>query len=88
MTLSFAFSTLVGYLFNRHITFRAGSKPGSSAVRYVSLYLLVYLTNWLILTFFVDVLQMWHLVVQGCAVVVLAIGSFFVQRTWVFRGTT
>lgn len=85
MSLMYAVGMAQGFLLNRVWTFAHKGTISPSLGRYVVVYLAGYVVNWIALFVFIDYLRFPHLVVQGIAVLVLAVALFTAQRYWVFR---
>ena len=84
MTTAFAFGVLQTFFFNKRWTFKHRSYLQQTFVKYVVTYGLAYSLNLLALLFFVDQLGYPHHLVQGIAVVALAVMLFTTLRVWVF----
>lgn len=85
MTLLYVVGILQTFYFNRRWSFQYTEAPRQSFTRYVGLYLMAWILNWLALTYLVDVLGLPHQWVQGVLIVVVAGLLFVIQRSWVFR---
>lgn len=84
MTLSYVAGTLQTFLFNRAWTFQHTGAVPRSLGRYLAAYLGSYVLNLGVLYLFVDRLGLPHAVVQGVAILGIAVLLFVVQRSWVF----
>ena len=84
MTLIYSLGALLGFLANRHFTFRHDGHIGVTGVRYLLAQLAGYLLNLLLLLVFVDWLGIAHQIVQGVAIVVVAVFLFIILRSFVF----
>jgi putative flippase GtrA len=84
--LAGALALLVSFLLNRHWTFMGRAAPvGSQSVRYVLVFTGAVAIGVVLLTFFVEVASIAEVPAQVAAILIVAPGSFLVQRTWVFR---
>ena len=72
-----------GYLLNRYWTF-AGNKHRLSFIKYIVLYIVVFLLNFLILILSVDFLVLDPIYSQFFIIGIISLVSFAVQKTWVF----
>jgi putative flippase GtrA len=84
MTIAFAAGVLQTYVANRSYTFRAKKGERGAFVRYFATYGLAYILNFLVLMLFVDELGFPHAVIQGVAILGLALVIFLLQKYWVF----
>jgi len=84
MTIVYILGVVQTYLFNKRWTFNHKSSNSYTSLKYLSVYGAGYLLNLLILIIFVDTFFLSHIVVQGFAIIVVAIFSFFSQKKWVF----
>lgn len=87
MTLLYSLGVLQTFVFNKRWTFSHNGLVGQSLGRYLSVYGVSYVINFSVLYLFVDILGWSHLLVQGGAIIVLAVGLFFAQKCWVFSTT-
>lgn len=85
MTALFSLGVLQTFFFNRRWTFASDSRLWSALRRYLLIYSGAWLANFFALMFLVDQLGVAHELVQGVAVVVLAIALLLLQKYWVFR---
>ena len=74
---------LLGYLLNRYWTF-SGNKHSLSFIKYIVLYIVVFLLNFLILILSVDFLLLNPIYSQFFIIGIISLVSFAVQSTWVF----
>ena len=74
---------LIGYFLNRNWTF-SGNKNRLSFIKYVVLYIVVFILNGLFLIFSVDFLLLDPIYSQFFIVLIISLVSFLVQNTWVF----
>ena len=74
---------LLGYLLNRYWTF-SGNKHSLSFIKYIVLYIVVFLLNFLILILSVDFLLLDPIYSQFFIIGIISLVSFAVQNTWVF----
>jgi putative flippase GtrA len=85
MTIASITTVIVSYLVQKRWTFsHASGETASAPLKFVAVYLVIYLLNWLILWALVDNLRWPHLWVQGFAIVLLAFASYGLQKHWVF----
>lgn len=85
MTLLFALGTLQTFVLNRTWTFRHGGRLPRSLARYLAAYGACYVLNLAVLYVLVDRHGLPHAVVQGFAILGIAVLLFLVQKLWVFR---
>jgi putative flippase GtrA len=84
MSLVYSLGVLLTFFFNKNWTFQ--SKASNHRIfRYLLAYCLGYLLNLLILFVLVDHLGYPHQIIQGIAIICIALFLFFVQKAWVFR---
>ncbi len=84
MTVLYLLGASIGFLANRHFTFRHDGCIGVIGVRYVLAQMMGYLLNLALLLLFVDWLDFPHQIVQAISIVVVAIFLFVVLRIFVF----
>jgi len=84
MTALYLLGASIGFFANRRFTFRHDGGIGVTGVRYILAQMMGYLLNLVLLLLFVDWLDFSHQVVQGIAIVVVAIFLFVVLRIFVF----
>lgn len=85
MTILFGVGVAQTYVFNRGWSFSDDGAQGPTLGRYCIAYGLCYLINLLALYVFVDTFGYPHQVVQGIAVLSLAMVLFLALKYWVFR---
>jgi len=85
MTVLFSLGFLHTFYFNRRWTFASDSLFWVALRKYLLIYSGAWLANFFALMVLVDQLSFAHEIVQGVAVVVLAIALFLLQKFWVFR---
>lgn len=84
MSLVYSLGVLLTFFLNKNWTFQ--SKASNHRIfRHLLAYCLGYLLNLLILFVLVDHLGYPHQIIQGIAVICIALFLFFVQKAWVFR---
>jgi len=88
MTLLFAVGILQTFFFNKRWTFKHRGYLQQTFVKCVAAYAIAYLLNLLALLFFVDKMGYPHQLVQGVAVLALALMLFIALRVWVFGNTS
>ena len=74
---------LLGYLLHRYWTF-SGNKHRRSFIKYIVLYIVVFLLNLLMLILSVDFLLLDPIYSQFFIIGIISLVSFAVQNTWVF----
>lgn len=84
MTLLYWTGVLQTFIFNRNWTFGHRGAMGRPFVRYVLVYLVGYVVNFLALLIFVDHLGYPHQIVQGIMIAVVTVIVFLLQKYWVF----
>ena len=84
MTALYLAGASIGFIANRHFTFRHDGGIGVAGIRYLLAQAAGYLLNLALLLLFVDWLDFPHQVVQAIAVIVVAIFLFIVLRIFVF----
>jgi putative flippase GtrA len=87
MTLVYLLGASIGFVGHRNWSFSHRGSAFNSAIRYVAAHLSGYVLNLLILVIFVDRLGYAHQVVQGVAIIVLAMYLFVVFKYFVFPKT-
>lgn len=85
MSITYLGGVLFAFLLNRHWTFAHRGNKSSALTRYVSVYALGYVFNYLMLSTLVDDLGYPHEIVQACLIVILAVAFFLAQKFWVFK---
>ena len=85
ITLLYFVGVLIGYLGNKHLTFRHTGSFLAIGVRYLVVYILGYLLNLFLIIWFVDRLGFPHQIVQALAILVVAVVLFIMLRTFVFE---
>ena len=85
MTGLYVLGIIVTFLANKSWTFKHRDSGASSFMRYIIAYFSGYMTNFLGLYFFVDILLYRHEAVQLIMIFVVAIQLFMLQRLWVFK---
>ena len=87
MTLAYMLGVLQTFFINKRWTFEHRGGIGPGLLRYFTAYGAGYLINLAALAIFVDVLGWPHAIVQGVAILALAVGLFLAQKYWVFNQT-
>ena len=85
MTLTYGVGVLQTFLFNRRWSFQFSGTTAPALVRYIFVYAVGYLINFLALMLLVDKLGFPHVVVQGLMILIIATMLFLAQKYWVFR---
>ncbi|CAM5188169.1 hypothetical protein CDEF62S_04708 [Castellaniella defragrans] len=88
MTVLYLLGTLVSFYANRRFTFQHDGSIGLAGVRYLLVYLAGYLLNFMLLLLFVDWLAFPYQIVQGVAIVAVALFLFALLRSYVFSQRT
>jgi putative flippase GtrA len=86
MTCLYALGATVSFLGNRSWTFAHRGNIATGAVRFAIAHLLGYLLNLTLLVVFVDRLGFPHQLVQGAAILIVALFLFALFRAFVFPG--
>ena len=73
------------YLMNRFWTFRHRGSHGTAFWRYLLVYGTVYVMNLLVMYVAVDRVGMRHEFVQFAYFLIMSLGMFLMQRSWVFK---
>lgn len=84
MTLLYVIGTLQTFIFNKSWTFTHRGGTCQSLLRYLIAYGGCYILNLALLYFLVDQIRLPHFLVQGIAILGIALLLFFLQRYWVF----
>lgn len=84
MTLLYVTGTLQTFVFNKIWTFSYVGCTPQSLVRYIIAYGSGYVLNLLLLALMVDQYDYSHAIVQGVAIVLVALWLFVLQKYWVF----
>ena len=79
----YLFGIIFGYLLNRYWTF-ASNKHRLSFIKYVVLYIVVFILNILFLILLVDFLLLDPIYSQFFILLIISLLSFVVQSNWVF----
>ena len=85
MSITYAGGVLFAFFLNRHWTFAHRGPKTSALTRYVVVYALGYVFNYLMLSILVDDVGYPHEIVQACLIVILAAAFFLAQKFWVFK---
>jgi putative flippase GtrA len=85
MTLVYAMGLLQTFVFNRRWTFGYEGAGGSALLRYGLVYAAGYVLNLAALEICVTRFHLAHQVVQLIAIPLVAVFTFLMQRSWVFR---
>jgi putative flippase GtrA len=85
MTVAYVVGLLATFAVNRRWTFGASGARGPALARYLAVYALGYGLNWIGLHLIVDRGGWPHAGVQAGLIGIVAVVSFLLQRTWVFR---
>jgi len=85
MSMTYVGGILIAFLLNRHWTFAHRGSKKSALTRYIVVYALGYVFNYLMLSTLVDEFGYPHEIVQACMVLILAVTFFLAQKFWVFK---
>lgn len=85
MTVAYILALLATFAVNRRWTFGAAGTRGPALARYLTVYGLAYVLNWIGLHLLVDRGGWPHAWTQAGLIGVVAVVSFLLQRCWVFR---
>jgi putative flippase GtrA len=85
MTITYSLGILIGYFMHGNVTFIDSEFDNSSFLRFILSHGLAYVLNLLILLLFVDYFGFSHVMVQGVAVLTIAILLFLLMKYFVFR---
>jgi putative flippase GtrA len=85
MTVLYVTGVLMTFVFNRNWSFAHNGVISSALIRYLLIYFLGFVVNWLALYLLADRAGMPHEWVQGAMILLLAIGLFLLQKFWVFN---
>ena len=83
LLISYVFGIFIGYFLSRYWTF-ASNKHRLSFIKYVVLYIVVFILNGLFLIFSVDFLLLDPIYSQFFILLIISLLSFVVQSNWVF----
>ena len=84
MTITLSVGTLLSFLANRRLTFRHRGDRLAALRRFLACYAIIYLLDFIALWVFAGQMGIPHQIVQGCAILVLPLLAFMMQRYWVF----
>lgn len=84
MSLLYGVGVAQTFVFNKRWTFSHRGAVQTSLRRYLVAYGMGYLVNLVVLAVFVDGLGWSHALVQGVAILTVALGLFLAQKYWVF----
>jgi putative flippase GtrA len=73
------------FLSNKKIVFRDGKRSSQTMYRFVLIYLLIVACNYFYLRFISQLFRVHELIAQVFFLSVVVVGSFLVQKLWVFR---
>lgn len=83
------FSHIIGvansYLWNNRWTFQQKKYKASSAIKFMSVYVVTFIVNLFLLTILVDTIEMNKLIAQAIALLFTTLVSFFGHKYWSFR---
>lgn len=85
MTLLYIMGIAQTFLFNKTWSFQFAGAASSAFIRYVAVYSLGYVINFLALAVLVDQANLPHKWVMAGLILFMAIFFFVVQKFWVFR---
>lgn len=84
MTLMFIIGASIGFVGNRQWTFAHRGDSTKSAHRFLVVYAVAYLLNYLCMWIAVDRMGMRHYLVQAVNIVVISVLLFIAQKYWIF----
>jgi len=84
MTITYGAGVVIGFAFNRRITFRFEGDNASALLRFMGAYAIGYVINFGGLWLLVDRAGAPHEIVQGGMVLSVALTLFLLQKYWVF----
>jgi putative flippase GtrA len=84
MTITLGVGTLLSFLANRRVTFRHRGDRLAALRRFLACYAIIYLIDFIALWVLAGQMGFPHQIVQGCAILVLPLLAFMMQRYWVF----
>ena len=84
MTITYLAAVLITYFLNHNWTFEYPGPRRPALIRYILVYVLGYMINFLMLSLMVDNLGYPHEVVQACLILFIATSLFLLQKFWVF----
>ena len=85
MSMTYVGGVLIAFFLNRHWTFAHRGPKKSALTRYVVVYAIGYVFNYLMLSALVDEFGYPHEIVQACMILILAVAFFLAQKFWVFK---
>lgn len=85
MTIVYAIGVFQTFVLNKRWSFRYAGGRGKTFARYVLIYILGYIINFVVLSVCVDKLQWSPAWVQAVMVFVVAAFIFVLQKCWVFK---
>jgi putative flippase GtrA len=84
MTITLGVGTLLSFLANRSLTFRHRGDRHAALRRFLACYAIIYVIDFIVLWVFAGQMGIPHQIVQGCAILVLPLLAFMMQKYWVF----
>ena len=85
LLVAYALGILVAYMNHRRVTFKSAAGHKQALLRFVLSYLLVYLMNAGLLIALSEWASIDPLYGQAISLIVVALMSFVIQRSWVFK---
>ena len=82
---AFLVTVIVSYCLNYTWTFQAQSNHATTLARYITVCLIGFCLNAGIMFIVVDVFQLWYLLGQAIATVVIPISNFILNSRWAFK---
>jgi putative flippase GtrA len=84
MSVFYLIGMLLSFYFNRTWTFKHEDEFKLPLMRFVLVYGVGYILNLILLIILVDYFNWPHRLIQGAAILLIGILSFFAQKKWVF----
>ncbi|MNO35597.1 GtrA-like protein [compost metagenome] len=85
LLISHIIGVVHSYIWNRRWTFRQSHSSFGSIAKFVTIYIFTFLINLLLLSFFVDKMEVNTLVAQGIALFLTTLISYLGHKYWSFR---
>jgi len=85
MTITYVLGMAIGFFMHKEITFRVKGHIKRLFLRFILSHCAAYGFNFLILLVFVDYFSFSHLVIQGIAIILVAVSFFCLMKYFVFK---